>query len=56
MTHTVIPTDILIRKAGERDVTPYDVLQQAKDSSNCIHIAFVAEGYTADEMEHYLND
>ena len=56
MTHTVIPTDILIRKAGEHDVTPYDVLQQAKDSSNCIHIAFVAEGYTADEMEHYLND
>ena len=56
MTHTVIPTDILIRKTGERDITPYDVLHQAADTSNCIHIAFAAEGYTADEMEHYLND
>ena len=56
MTHTVIPTDILIRKAGERDVTPYDILHQAADTSNCIRIAFVAEGYTADEMDLYLND
>lgn len=56
MTHTVIPTDILIRKAGEHDVTPYDILHQPADTSRCIHIAFVAEGYTADEMEHYLND
>lgn len=56
MTHTVVPTDILIRKAGERDVTPYDVLHQAADTSRCIHIAFVAEGYTAEEMDHYLDD
>lgn len=56
MTHTVIPTDILIRKTGERDVTPYDVLHQAADTSHCIRIAFVAEGYTADEMDKYLND
>ena len=53
--HTVAPKDILIRKAGERDVTPYDVLHQAADTSRCIHIAFVAEGYTADEMDHYLD-
>ena len=53
--HTVDPKDILIRKAGERDVTPYDVLHQAADTSRCIHIAFVAEGYTADEMDHYLD-
>jgi hypothetical protein len=56
MTHIVIPSDILIRKAGERDITPYNVLHQPADTSHCIHIAFVAEGYTADEMEHYLND
>lgn len=53
--HTVAPKDILIRKAGERDVTPYDLLHQAADTSRCIHIAFVAEGYTADEMDHYLD-
>ena len=56
LTHTVDPKDILIRKTGERSITPYDVLQQAADTSRCIHIAFVAEGYTADEMDHYLND
>ena len=56
MTHTVVPTDILIRKAGERDVTPYVVLHQPADTSRCIHIAFVAEGYTAEEMDHYLDD
>ena len=56
LTHTVDPKDILIRKAGERNVTPYDVLHQPSDSSRCIRIAFVAEGYTVDEMDHYLSD
>ena len=56
LTHTVDPKDILIRRAGERGVTPYDVLHQAGDTSRCIRIAFVAEGYTADEMDHYLDD
>jgi hypothetical protein len=56
MTHTVVPTDILIRQAGERDVTPYDVLHQAADTARCIRIAFVAEGYTADEMARYIDD
>jgi hypothetical protein len=56
LTHTLNPKDILIRKAGERDITPYDVLHHANDTSHCIHIAFVAEGYTEDEMDHYLRD
>ena len=56
LTHTVDPKDILIRKAGERGTTPYQVLNQPADTSRCIHIAFVAEGYTADEMDHFLDD
>ena len=56
LTHTVDPKDILIRKAGERNITPYDVLHQAADTTRCIRIAFVAEGYTSDEMDHYLAD
>ena len=56
MKHTVIPSDILIRKAGECDILPYEVLHQASDTLRCIHIAFVAEGYTAEEMDHYLSD
>ena len=56
MTHTVDPTDILIRKAGERLVTPYITLQQAADTSRCIHVAYVAEGYQQHEMGTFLED
>jgi len=56
LTHTVNPKDILIRHIGERDITPYITLQQAKDSANCIHIAYLAEGYKQDEMETFIND
>ncbi|MDO4160096.1 MAG: M64 family metallopeptidase [Prevotellaceae bacterium] len=56
LTHTVVPSDILIRHIGEKDVTPYVTLQQAKDTSKCIHVAFVAEGYTEKEMDTYIND
>jgi len=56
LTHTVDPKDILIRKVGEQGTTPYKVLNQPADTSRCIHIAFVAEGYTADEMNHFLDD
>lgn len=55
-THQVMPTDILIRHIGEKNVTPYSTLQQADDTARCIHIAFVAEGYTKAEMPIYLQD
>ena len=55
MTHKVRPDDILIRKIS-RPVNPYSVLHAAKDTSNCIHIAFVAEGYTEGEMETFVAD
>lgn len=56
LTHTVAPTDILIRNIGEHHVTPYQTLQQADDTTHCIHIAYVAEGYTEAEMPLFLND
>ena len=56
MTHDVDPADILIRKAGERMVTPYTTLQQAADTNRCIHIAFVAEGYRQAEMPTFIAD
>lgn len=55
-THTVDPHDILIRRTGESRVTPYETLNQAADTSRCIHIAYVPEGYTAEQMDDYLND
>lgn len=56
LSHVVNPKDILIRKAGERQVTPHTTLQQAADTTRCIHIAFVAEGYQQQEMGTFLND
>ncbi len=56
MTHSVDPVDILIRKAGEQHTTPYVTLHQAADTTRCIHVAYVAEGYRLDEMEHFLED
>lgn len=55
-THIVNPNDILIRHIGEHDRTPYRVIQQAEDTIKCIHIAFVAEGYTKGEMNVFHND
>lgn len=55
LTHQVIPTDILIRHKGEHP-TPYTTIQQATDTTRCIHIAYVAEGYTDTEMATFLKD
>ena len=56
LTHKVDPKDILIRKAGERQITPHVTLQQATDTARCIRVAFVAEGYQQQEMDVFLND
>ena len=45
MTHDIDPHDILIRRLTQQ--APYITLQQAADTTRCIHIAYVAEGYTA---------
>jgi len=55
LTETFSPTDILIRKIGEKP-TPYETLVQAKDTNQCIHIAFIAEGYTDAEMPIFIED
>lgn len=56
MTHRIDPHDKLMTPLGEQGILPYTTLQAPKDSSRAIHIAFVAEGYTEDEMEDYLAD
>lgn len=54
LTHTVDPKDILIRRTGERNTVPYVTIHAAKDTTRCIHIAYVAEGYTEAEMDQYV--
>lgn len=56
MSHTVDPRDILIRRVGEKNITPYKTLHAAADTNRCIHIAYVAEGYRDDEMDNFIND
>ncbi|HAT61742.1 MAG TPA: peptidase M64 [Prevotella sp.] len=56
LTHQVTPTDILIRHIGEKNITPYITLQQATDTCHCIHIAYIAEGYTPGEMNTFIKD
>lgn len=55
-THQVVPTDILIRPIGQHGVTPYELLQQAADTANCIHLAYLAEGYRGEEMGAFIAD
>ena len=54
LTHQVNPNDILIARRGERYRTPFVTLQQAADTMRCIHIAYVAEGYTQAEMPMFI--
>lgn len=56
LKHLVVPTDILIRRIGEQRVTPYETLQQAVDTNRCIRIAYIAEGYKAEEMASFIED
>ena len=56
LTHTVAPSDILIRHIGEKHITPYQTILKAKDTTRCIHIAYLAEGYKSDEMDVFLHD
>lgn len=56
LTHQVVPDDILIRSIGNKKVTPYETLLAAKDTTRCIHIAFLAEGYQEKEMDTFIKD
>jgi len=56
LVHEVDPKDILIRQLQRKKEAPYITLQQAADTTCCIHIAYVAEGYSAEQMDQYLDD
>lgn len=55
MTHTVDPADILIRPGGQHPET-FEYLWQGGSVEDCIDVAVVAEGYTAEETELFMND
>ena len=62
LTHTIDPTDILIRQSGQTATPHYYVWkgggrQDAEpDITGCIDLAIVAEGYTEAEMGKFYHD
>lgn len=58
MTHTVNPTDVLIRKIGSNNI-PYKYLwkgMRGGDITSCVDLAVVAEGYTEEQMDKFYAD
>lgn len=56
LTHQLAPRDILIRRIGDGNQTPFVVMQQPDNPRHCIHIAYLAEGYRKEEMSKFLAD
>ena len=56
MTHVVNPADILINAKGTSHITPHKYLLKNGSPEQCIDVAIVAEGYTADEAEIFYAD
>ncbi|MBR5117795.1 MAG: peptidase M64 [Muribaculaceae bacterium] len=54
--HKVYPIDPTIVHKGETDVPNYVILNKAANPERGINIALVAEGYTQEQMEDFLND
>ena len=57
ISHTVNPSSTSIVHKGEGgNIAEYVVLNEPANKKKAINIAFVAEGYTNDQMLDYLND
>ena len=56
ITHTVNPSDILIRRRGLERITPHRYLLQSGSAEKCIDVVIMAEGYTAEEMSLFYKD
>lgn len=56
LTHPVDPKDILIRQLDSLPVTPHRYIRQNGSPEQCIDVAFVAEGYTAEQMPQFYKD
>lgn len=53
-SHDVDPDDILIRRLHTQE--HYVTLQQAADTLHCIHLTYIAEGYTKEQMPLFMDD
>lgn len=56
LTHTIDPQDILIHEQGLTHITPHKYLLKSGPADQCVDVAILAEGYTADEMDTFYAD
>ena len=56
LTHEVRPDDILIHERGLQRITPHRYMHQSGSMEDCIDVAILAEGYTAEEMDLFYKD
>ena len=56
MRHEVSPKDQLIRNLDNRPAMAHEYLLKSDSSEECIDIAIMAEGYTAEEMDIFMKD
>ena len=56
LRHKVNPSDKLIRNLDSRQAPPHEYLLHNGSSQECIDIAIVAEGYTAEQMDIFMKD
>ncbi|MDR0938624.1 MAG: IgA Peptidase M64 [Mediterranea sp.] len=56
LKHTVNPDDILIHDRGFAHVTPHQYLLHSGSAKECVDVAILAEGYTAEEMDLFYRD
>lgn len=56
MSHMVDPKDILIKRMGYENRTPYKYVMKNGTSSEKIDVVFVAEGYTEEMMPQFYAD
>lgn len=54
LRHRIDPADILIRDRSAEAPTPWAYIRQAGDSREKIDVAFIAEGFAADQMDYFL--
>ena len=55
-TFTIDPRDVLIRDDSKITPLPYTYIHKGGDSKECIDVAILAEGYTSEEMELFMED
>ena len=55
-TFTIDPRDLLIRDDSKITPLPYTYIHKGGDSKEFIDVAIVAEGYTSEEMELFMED